>query len=187
MQQNENTVRLFIAVDLPAIVITEIERIQKELCEQNLFTGRYVRPEQVHVTMKFIGKIKECQISSIDSVLKKISFFTCKAQLCGVDVFSVGNKIKIIYLNLIVPELVLLAFKIDQVLRPWCESEKRDFVSHATIVRVKRVENKERLLEFLRKFKVEPIQFTIDVFALKQSVLTSDGPEYTTIKTYTLQ
>ena len=180
--------RLFVAVDMPEVVQKEIERIKRVFQKQELFEGRFTKPDQVHITLKFIGKIATNQIEKIDTVLKTIYAHKITAQVGSVDVFTVGNRIKILYLNLLCPELAMLAEKVKSVLLPWCEKEHRSFVSHATIARIKRVENKQRLLDFVRNFSVTPIdEFVIDSFVLKQSVLLPQGPEYTTLETYQLQ
>ena len=103
-----------------------------------------------------------------------------EVQLGSLDVFVVGNHIKIIFLSLVCPELADLAQKIEQVLLPWSPVEKRSFVTHATIARIKWLENenKERLLGLLRKLSIKPLQFTIDSFVLKESELSKKGPIY---------
>jgi len=76
------------------------------------------------------------------------------------------------------PRLGFLAQKIEQSLLQWCQAENRSFVSHATIARIKQLENQERLLGLFRKLSVKPIQFTTDSFVLKESELSAKGPAY---------
>ncbi len=172
--------RLFVAVDMPAAVVQEIARAQDIIKREALFEGKFVDPQQVHLTLKFIGEVSTKQIPSIEKALDKVKDKTMEAQLGSLDVFAAGNRIKIIFLSLVCPELADLAQKIEQALLPWCPAEKRSFVTHATIARVKRIENenKERLLGLLAKLSVKPIQFTIDSFVLKESELSEKGPIY---------
>ncbi len=187
MGNNEELGRLFVAVDIPEAVIQYIERIQDKLRRQELFVGRFTRPEQVHITLKFIGEVSFDQIVGIDAVLQEIKVDKIKAQLGGLDVFAVGNKIKIIYIRVICPELTNLAKQVEDALLTWCEREKRDFVSHATIARVKLVDDKQLLRKVVSQFEVKPMQFVFDSFVLKQSVLLSEGPIYKTVETYSLR
>jgi len=187
MNENNEFLRLFVAVDMPESVVHEVARIQKVLEEQALFEGRFTTPEQVHITLKFIGRVLQDQMQPITTALQGIAYKKIPAQLGGVDVFAIGNRIKITYLSIICPELKGLAKEVEAVLEPWAEPEKRDFVSHATIARVKRVEDKQQLLGALRKFEVQPLSFTFDAFVLKQSVLSDQGPTYTNLATYPLQ
>ncbi len=181
-----NIVRLFVAVDFPSAVLSEVERIQDELRRKKLFEGRFTNPEQVHITIKFIGEVAEDQVAGVETALQRIQLPKMAAQLSGLDVFAVGNKIKIVYLNVVCPPLSQLATHAQEALLPWSEREKRDFVSHATIARVKRVEDKPRLLGAVRTFEVQPLQFTFDEFVLKQSVLSDQGPTYTNVAVYPL-
>jgi len=59
-----NQIRLFVAIELPAAVKQEIARAQEVLKVEHCFEGKYVNPEQVHITIKFIGAVQENQIGS---------------------------------------------------------------------------------------------------------------------------
>jgi len=49
--------RCFIGIDLPIVAVKEIQKIQKKL-EPN-FTGRLTSSENLHLTLKFLGKIQD--------------------------------------------------------------------------------------------------------------------------------
>lgn len=181
---NNELVRLFVAVDMPPEVVDEIKRFQKELSKQKLFEGRFTQEHQMHITLTFIGEVAAQQQSQIMQALRTIEFKKMKARLGSVDVFTKGRFVKIIFMHLVCPELSQLAQKIILVLSPWVEPEERDFVSHLTVARVKKVANVETLLEAIDKLDVAHITFEIDSFILKQSVLSPSGPEYTDIATY---
>jgi len=174
----KDSVRLFVAVDMPDEVIQEIARVQNIIKQEALFEGKFVDPEQVHITLKFIGEVSTEQVPLIEKALLAIKDEAMEAQLSSLDVFAAGNHIKIIFLQIICPRLGYLAQKIEQTLLQWCEVEKRSFVNHATIARIKWLKNKERLISLLRKLSVEPIQFTIDSFVLKESEFFAKGPVY---------
>jgi len=176
--EKKDSVRLFVAVDMPDEVVQEIARIQDIIKQEALLEGKFVDPQQVHVTLKFIGRVSTEQVPLIEKALSAIKGEAMEAQLSSLDVFTAGNRIKIILLQIICPRLGYLAQKIEQALLQWCQAEKRPFVSHATIARIKRLENKERLLSLLRKLSVKPMQFTIDSFVLKESELSAKGPAY---------
>ncbi len=186
MDNNTDLIRLFVAVDFQQVVIEEVQRIQTKLHRQRLFEGRFIKPDHVHLTLKFVGAVLEKELLPIASVLKIISHPIMKAQLSNVDVFFVDNLIKIIYLGVICPELESLAKKVEEKLTPWVEPEQRNFVSHATIARVKRVEDKQRLLGVVRQLEIQSLKFTFKAFVLKQSVLSVEGPQYTNLETYML-
>ncbi len=180
------TVRLFVAIEMPGQVIQEAIKIQNKLGERALFKGKFTSPEQLHITLKFIGAVPEGQVEVITNALKTISLAKQEALLGELDVFTRGRFISIILLHVICPELVRLAGKLNEVLVPWCQPENRPFVSHLTIARVKHVEDQQTLLQFINSYTVESLPFTIDAFVLKQSELTPEGPVYTDIMRYEL-
>ena len=186
MKNNTKQVRLFVAVDMPDQVKQEVARIRQILQEQDVFEGRFVGPEQVHITMKFIGEVEPEVITQIDTALQTIEAKKGEAHLGALDVFSKGAHIKIIFLNIVCPELAALAEQVDNMLVPWAKKEDRPFVSHLTLARVKRVADRQKLLQALHTIQVTPLTFTIDSFVLKKSELKPEGPVYTDVARYVL-
>lgn len=179
--------RLFISIELPNSVLAEAKRIQKELKKSNLFEGRYIVLKQMHITPKFMGEVYVDQIGSIQKTLQSIVFKPCHAQLDGIGIFGDGNKIKIIYLSICAPELVQFAYTLNTVLEPWSQQEKRAFVSHITLARIKKTIDNKKGHDLLRNIQVKPIKFIIDKFALKESKLMPEEVVYTTLQEYSLK
>jgi len=179
-----NHIRLFVAVELPKLVKQEIVRVQAVLQSEHCFEGKYVNPEQAHITMKFIGSVQADQLDLIIKSLAGISFMPCVAQLKNVGLFCTDDFIKIVYANVLAPTLPALAADLDKQLLPWCQPEQRAFVSHVTLARVQHVEDRQRVHDVVNALVIEPIVFEINSFVLKQSVLTQTGPEYVTLHTY---
>jgi RNA 2',3'-cyclic 3'-phosphodiesterase len=172
--------RLFIAVDLPIRVVQEIIRIQNIIKKEVLFEGKFINPEQIHLTIKFIGEVSIKQLPAIEKSLDKIISGTMEAQLGILDVFSVNNRVKIIFISIICPQLTQFVQKVERAVLPWSLAENNSFVNHVTIARVKKIENtnKKRLLDLLHSIMVKPLQFTIDSFVLKESILSEQGAIY---------
>lgn len=178
--------RLFVAVEMPDVIIREMKRLQNALRDLEICHGTYVGEQGMHLTLKFLGDVSEQQMPGIDSALAGIRAMPIQARVGHVDTFIAGQKITVIYVSLVCPELISLAHKIDQALLPWFAKEARPFVPHLTLMRVKSVHDRERLLHALNKMKVHDTSFEIDSFVLKQSVLTQQGPEYTDVRRYAL-
>ena len=68
---DERTIRSFLALDPPEEILREIGRIQDRL--QKLIHGdvRWVRPEAIHLTLKFFGDISENAVANISAVAGK--------------------------------------------------------------------------------------------------------------------
>lgn len=182
----ENHKRLFVAVEMPQTVVNELKHIQSQLKKQALFSGTFVNPEHTHITVKFIGDVALDQLEAIKNILTTVQCKPMHAQLGSLDVFQKGEFVKIIFLQIVCPELASLAEQIEAVLEPWVAKEERAFVNHLTIARVKQVPDVPKLLDFLHHMKVEPLSFVFDSFVLKESELTPQGPVYTDVKRYTL-
>ncbi|HRN78116.1 MAG TPA: RNA 2',3'-cyclic phosphodiesterase [Candidatus Dependentiae bacterium] len=180
----KNKIRIFVAVELPVAVQKEIERVQHILKASALFEGRFANLQQSHITIKFIGDVMLKDIPSIHTALQDVIFSPSKAQLDRIGIFGTDHIIKVVYLNIVSPELAQLALTIDHQLEPWCMLEVREFVSHVTLARVKKVVDKKALLDFIEGITINPIIFTIDKFVLMESVLTPEGPDYKRLYVY---
>jgi RNA 2',3'-cyclic 3'-phosphodiesterase len=176
--------RTFISIDLPRECVNEIKGIQELLKKQVLFTGKYTEPENLHLTLKFLGDITDEQADEVKKRLSeiKISGFDC--ELGEIGVFS-KSFIKIIWIKLNGKGIFNLQKQIDEKLKDIFKPEER-FMSHVTIARVKIVSDKKALVDYLDSIKPKKIMFHVDEFYLKKSELKSEGPEYTDLEKYEL-
>src|SRR5438046_9199045 len=56
--------RLFVAVDLPAVAVQAIARVQQEIAA-SFESIRLVRPEQLHITLAFLGDVSDAQVPGV--------------------------------------------------------------------------------------------------------------------------
>lgn len=171
--------RTFISIDFPKEILIEIEKIQNKL---PFFIGKKTELENLHLTLKFLGEIDEKKTGLIKDKLREIKFKKFRAEIDEIGVFS-KNFIRIIWLHLTNCEE--LQKEIDNKLKDFFQPEKR-FMSHITIARVKKIEDKKRFLEELKKIKIKKMSFDIGCFKLKKSILTSDKPFYEALENYSL-
>ncbi|MBD3253031.1 RNA 2',3'-cyclic phosphodiesterase [Candidatus Pacearchaeota archaeon] len=175
--------RCFVALDLPREVINEMRRVQELIKKQNFFTGKFTEPENLHLTVKFLGEIDNEKINQVRRMLKEIKLSSFDSELAEVGVFS-KSFVKIIWISLKGAEE--LQKEIDDKLKDLFEPEKR-FMSHITIARVKRVKKKKELLDYIDGMSVKKIKFLVEKFFLKESELFPEGPVYKDIKEYELE
>ena len=171
--------RAFISIDVPREVREEIRKIQDKLQE---FKGKKTETENLHLTLKFLGEISEEKITEIKRKLKEINFNKFEANIDSIGVFS-EKFIRIIWLHL--SNCRGLQREIDNKLKDLFKPEFR-FMSHLTIARVKKVDNKNKFLEELNNIKITKIKFQVDKFLLKQSILKPQGPEYRVLESFNL-
>ena len=173
--------RCFIALDLPRKVINEIKRIQKMIGKKFIFNGKFTEPENLHLTLKFLGEIDEGKIEEVKERLRGVNFSKFTARLGKVGVFS--KKVpRIIWVELL--GVYGLQKEVDRVLEGLFDVEHR-FMSHITIARIKYIKKNE-LVEYLECMKVDG-RFEVNEFFLKESELMADGPRYIDIESYRLR
>jgi len=68
---SEKSVRAFLAIEPPAEILKEIGKIQGRLKEACPFDIRWVKPEAMHLTLKFFGNISESEIAAVSQVVGK--------------------------------------------------------------------------------------------------------------------
>ena len=82
-------------------------------------------------------------------------------------------------------EVFELQSLVDNVLTDLFPKEER-FMSHITISRVKNIKDKEKLIAFINRYKMEEIKGKITSFSLITSELRPEGPKFTVIEKYRL-
>ncbi len=165
--------RVFIAIEIP--FEEAFNKYQNKIKD----IGGFNFPKVFHLTLKFLGEVDEKKINEIKNKLKDIKFKSFKVRLGKLGVFPHEKHINVIWISLIPKDKILeLQEKIEKI----CGKDKREFEIHITLVRVKFVKNKEKLLESL-KTKIEG-EFKIDTFKLIKSELTPKGAVYTVLEEY---
>lgn len=175
--------RCFVSIDIPEKFYEEIEKIQGQLLKSQ---GKYTKPENLHLTLKFLGELTMNEIEEVRKRLRQIRYAQFETAVGDAGFFDNarrGKKDSPIWLHLTNCEG--LQKIIDESLVGLFEKERR-FQSHLTIARVKPPYNTKFILAELRKIKISEIKFVVDNFRLKKSNLGPDGSKYETIEEYIL-
>ena len=175
--------RGFMAVDID--VFPKLLEFEKEIKETGA-NVKLVEPENVHITLKFLGDTNESRIDEIDKIMKDAvkGIDPFNIQLKGAGVFPNQNYIKVIWIGIKQGEPIgLIARKIDEPLsKMGFKKEKRGFSPHLTIARVKSAKGKDEILHVIEKYRdVQFVDIRVDSIKLKKSDLTPKGPIYTTL------
>lgn len=171
-----NSIRLFVAIDFPKELKTTISQI---IPIENGF--RKPLPEQIHLTLKFIGNVPYASKSTIIELLKEIHQPAFPLTIQGAGCF-VHKKIPQVLWISIINSSMLQALKnnIDQALESLgFKKENREFVPHITISRLKNIslEKIKSWLDQHRNFQYPAIM--INEFYLFSSQLSQEGAIYT--------
>lgn len=163
--------RTFISIDMPEEVKKEIKKIQDKLPE---FIGKKTELENLHLTLKFLGEIDEEKVGKVKEKLREIQSKKFVSEIDSIGVFS-EKFIRIIWLH--ITNCDDIQKEIDEKLSLVFEKEKR-FMSHLTIARVKKINNRNEFLKNLNEIRIPKIKFRVENFKLKKSILTEHGPIY---------
>jgi len=179
------TIRSFVAVDLPTKFRPDIARIERELDTPGL---KLVRPEIIHVTLKFLGDVPEERIDAVSDALRNVKVSPFQAKVGGMGAFP-GKSVRVVWLGL-QGNFEELQKQVEEALIPFgFESEERKFTPHLTLGRVARPNPETSKLISAKISKLSEIQigeFTVDRFHLKKSTLTPGGPIYEDLTEFAL-
>ncbi len=153
---------------------------------------KWVRPENCHVTLKFLGNVKEATLSKIERLLTRVAALHNPFQL---TLSSPG-----VFPNKRFPRILWLGLKGDlkSLGRLQCdmtksletlgfEAEKRSFVPHITVGRIKGRGRSDLDLERFLCWTVPSLETNVDTIHLYQSILTPSGPEYHRLSSFPLE
>ncbi|WP_410510428.1 RNA 2',3'-cyclic phosphodiesterase [Methanosarcina hadiensis] len=176
-------IRTFIAVELDPSFIEKIRQVQERFSGFDL---KFVSPEIVHITLKFLGDIKESMVAPVSASLDSVMCEPFEAKIGGIGVFPKPSNPKVLWLGA-TGNFEALHNEVESVLKPFrFKSDERRFTAHATLARIKSL-NKDQKSDFitiLNELKnIELGSMQVNRLFLKKSTLTPDGPIYENLHT----
>jgi 2'-5' RNA ligase len=150
--------------------------------------AKWVRPESMHLTLKFLGEVKPEAVEVIASALRSVLFAsTVAVRFRGTGYFPRESRPSVLWAGVETSEnLSELAGSIDRsCAAAGIAGETRAYSPHLTLARFRTPEG----LDHLRKeiTRIGPIDFgsaQIGEFHLFLSVLKTTGAEYTRLATF---
>lgn len=174
--------RTFIAIELGKEIKDKLSQIQEELKSAQGDIS-WVRPENIHLTLKFLGELEEAKIPEILHCLKelasKITPFIIR--ISGTGAFPGLKSPRVVWVGVKedTGELARLAKTIENDLaKLGFPKENREFSSHLTLGRLRSGRNKDRLIQKLEKIKVLELTQRISSITLFKSLLQPTGAIY---------
>jgi RNA 2',3'-cyclic 3'-phosphodiesterase len=124
--------RLFVALALP-----EALRARLASLAGGIPKARWVAPENLHLTLRFIGEVDGPQADDVDAALALISTPAFKLTLTGMGRFGTGDKVRSLWVGVeSCAALFHLHGKVEQALqRSGLSAEGRKFKPHVTVAR----------------------------------------------------
>jgi len=178
----EEKIRCFIALEISRDAIEHIEELQNQIKKRNLFYGKFTEPENLHLTLKFLGEISESQIEEVKKKLFEVKFEAFETYLGEAGTF-INKYNAILWIKLNGKQIWELQKIIDEKLGKIFPKEER-FMSHITIARIKHIPDKSALLKYIKNIKTKKVKFKVSEFILKKSELKKEGPVYTDLEKF---
>lgn len=181
------SVRLFVALELREEIREALRNLIARLTPVSK-GARWVRPEGMHVTLKFIGYVAEDQLEPIRNALAAIhSAQPIDLRFLGVGFFPNENRPRVIWCGIEASSnLAPLAKDIESALEPLgIAPETRDFVPHLTLARFNAPAKLPELARAAAEFRSHEFGGTRETeFHLFESILRPSGAEYRRLASY---
>jgi 2'-5' RNA ligase len=182
--------RLFVSVDLDDLT-EEVARVQE------LVSGasgvRLTDPAQAHVTLKFLGETDPERLEPLTAELRRAiegsGVEPFRASFGGLGVFPGLEYISVVWFGVREgsEQFVALQEPIERrITAMGFDPEDHEFTPHVTIARMDHAGGKELVQSAVEDRDPDVGELLVDQVRLTESVLTPDGPEYTTVETFDL-
>jgi 2'-5' RNA ligase len=176
--------RAFIAIALPPRVIEAIGALQSDLKDSKLKI-RWVKPANIHLTLKFLGDIPAEMIPAIEQALGDAvaGHGPLRLSTKGIGVFPGIKKPRVVWVGVSgqTRQLRELHHSVESSLQGiGFAVEKRSFKSHLTMGRIKGFVDSQRLLDAMQRCsQFESETFDVHGIHLYRSQLKPSGAVYT--------
>jgi 2'-5' RNA ligase len=181
------TIRTFIAIELPPSVISLLEKVQEDLKSMRL-RAKWVRPENIHLTLKFLGNINPGDTGKIGAAMTDAvdNFAPLNLVAGGVGVFPGIKRPRVIWLGLGGQIQLLIAMQRvleDNLAALGFKKEKRPFKGHLTLGRFRQTVNPNTIRQILRQYANRySEEFTARRIILFKSDLKPTGAVYSQLQ-----
>ena len=181
------TIRTFIALELPASIIALLDTVQQELKSLRL-RAKWVRSENIHLTLKFLGDIDPGDVNRIVEAMSAAAegFTPFTLAVGGVGVFPGIKRPRVIWIGLggQIRLLIQLQRKLaDNLAAIGFPKEKRPFKGHLTLGRIREAVNPNTIRQIIEEYSVlGSEEFTVGKVVLFKSDLKPSGAVYTRLQ-----
>jgi RNA 2',3'-cyclic 3'-phosphodiesterase len=180
-------VRLFIAIEIPGEIGNALAAFLKEL-QKTAPKAKWVRPENLHLTLKFLGETDEAMLGQIEGSLKTIrSPEPVVLEFRGLGLFPNEKRPRVFWLGMEASaNLWRLASDIDRsVQQLGFPLEQRPFTPHLTLARFNPPGLPPNLGSAVKQYAAHGFgSSTAHRFHLIQSELKATRAEYTTLVSF---
>jgi RNA 2',3'-cyclic 3'-phosphodiesterase len=181
--------RLFVAVDPSPDAVRAVDSAL-EPWRERYPRGRWVRPENRHITLKFLGRTWPRLVDSVHEACREAAgtIRPFSLSLGGLGVFPRATRARVLWVGLEDPEggLTVLAKALDAALADDFPPEKRGFTGHLTVARFDPPGDLSEAAPDFERFQIEAGPFRVSQLLLYQSHLSPRGARYEVLESFPL-
>lgn len=185
-------IRSFIAINLNNNIKKGLIKIEDSL--RNIFKYskiNWVKEENLHITLRFLGEIEEEDIEKIENTLYPLfsKYDSLNLNFHNFGIFPGIKHPRVLWIGSdYEPSFQKLYKEFNMVIEKLGFPEDKPFLPHITLGRIKYMHKRDLngLKEFINTFSIS-YKEKVEKIDLMRSVLTSKGPIYTVIRSFYLK
>jgi 2'-5' RNA ligase len=184
-------IRAFVSVPLPDDIRNRLAKFQQTVRSAG-GDVKWVRPESLHITLKFLGDVAEARIQDVCEAVRLsaagIPPFTISVE--GTGAFPNENRPRVLWVGISEGKtpLIALAGRLEaEMAKIGFEKEERAYSAHLTIARVRSLAGIEGVVERMRTAGFAGGRFEAGEVKVMKSDLEKSGAVYTALGTIKLQ
>jgi 2'-5' RNA ligase len=182
-------VRSFIAIELPEAVKLNLSQLEAKLKSGRQTSVKWVAPESIHLTLKFLGNVVPESIKDIAQAMAEAAqgIPPFRLEVKDLGVFPNLKRVQVAWVGVHgeIDKLSQLQQRLDANLsRLGFAPEGRPFTPHLTIARLRdnaSPAERQALGQLIASTRFEAGAFSVDAISLMKSQLTREGPIYSRI------
>ncbi|MBZ0159096.1 MAG: RNA 2',3'-cyclic phosphodiesterase [bacterium] len=189
--QPVSTVRAFVAANLTPDLKAALAMVQDRLKATRVDVG-WVRPDNLHLTLKFLGQVEESRIDAIRDAIAAAASGSGPIRLVfqGLGAFPRPREARVVWIGLShgSEALAALQTRIEAALESLgFAREARPFTAHLTLGRVRGPARREQLARAITEAPAEALgEMVLDRIELMQSDLSAGGARYSILQSFPL-
>jgi RNA 2',3'-cyclic 3'-phosphodiesterase len=191
----EDKLRSFIAIELDPVIKTFIHTFESDLKPNSPSGLRWVKTDQLHLTLKFLGDISLSQAQEVSQAISCVAddYPPFALNVGGTGAFPNWRNPRILWIGLNkCDELTNLFQQLDAaLLKLGFTPEGKPFSPHLTLCRVSDFVDPRMLQPLQKAFDAFPVSslspWQVSEVVLFKSVLQPGGPIYSPISRHTLK
>ncbi len=184
--------RVFVAIDISdearRIVAARISAFRNDASSSAI---KWIRPDNLHLTLQFVGDVDNGQLQPVVNSVKKISeqFRKFRLSLQGVGAFPSPSKARVLWIGIHDEDSNCVKIKesLEHEFRQLgIAGDRKPVTPHLTVARIKDPRAARPLIEKYLNTEFEPIDFDVAKIVTYESKLLPTGSIYSKIATLAL-